>query len=116
LIESPPGGADPTGADPTGADLVAIPGVSGMWRYSGSDRLVPRRLANTAGLVTTVFYLDDDPPTVAGRMAAALRERWANGVTPLFAAPLAAVVPPAWDRVLPQPAAQAVSRPVTPER
>jgi hypothetical protein len=81
--------------------LVGIDGVAGAWWHRGA--VVDDPIAvDRRGLQLTYFFLDDDPVEVADRFSAPLAARWAaRDAVPLFAAPLYAVVPFAWDRHLP---------------
>lgn len=82
-------------------DLVEVEGVAGIWSYEGTAAMHPR-LAPTDGLRLHILYLDEDPVTVADRLREPLARRWADdSITPLLAAPMATVVPFAWDRALP---------------
>jgi hypothetical protein len=79
---------------PVPVHLVDVPGVAGLWSWTGSDS-VHERLAPTGGLRLTVCYLDDDVVATAGRLA--------EVVSPLalLAAPFEKVVPWEWGRSLP---------------
>jgi hypothetical protein len=77
------------GAAPA-ADLTDVPGVAGVWWYTGND-----------GTQITYCYLDDDPVETAGRLRGPAEKRWTGGVTPLLAAPFHTVVPHDWGRFLP---------------
>lgn len=85
--------------------LADVPGVAGVWRFRGTDRYRPDRLASHADLRLTVCYLDGAPVAVAGRLADRLQRRWerrsSDGLEPLLAAPFEIVVPPDWHRHLP---------------
>jgi hypothetical protein len=90
-----------SGATAPVAPLLAVPGVAGAWRYTGTGSR-HERFASTEGLRLDVCYLDDDPVVTAARLAPVLAERWASGDTvPVLAAPFVTVVPWAWDRALP---------------
>lgn len=89
------------GVPPSADGLLEVDGVAGCWTFTGRGDL-HARLADTGGLTFTIVYLDDDPPTVAGRAAPMLTNRWAeSGITPLLAAPFMTVVPWEWDAALP---------------
>jgi hypothetical protein len=79
------------------AALIEVPGVAGIWSWTGSAS-VDRRLASTDGLRLTVGYLDDDPVATADRVGDVLASR---SSTRLLAAPLIAVVPWRWADALP---------------
>ena len=83
------------------ARLVAIEGVAGAWRYVGAHRdLAPLACRREQSVV--VFYLYDDPVSVADRLGAALEREWrTTGVEAQFAAPFHVVRPLEWDRHLP---------------
>jgi hypothetical protein len=76
-------------------ELVAVPGVAGAWRYASSA--TARHPRFTAGDVEmTVCYLDDDPATVAGRLAPVMARASAERPARLaLAAPFESMV--AWD-------------------
>lgn len=78
-----------------------VDGVAGVW--SATSRGVDRTLASAeAGQHLTYCFLDDDPIATAQRLRPVLETRWgAEGVEPLFAAPLHPVVPYEWDRHVP---------------
>lgn len=83
------------------AELLGVPGIAGVWWYSGA--LAPEPYNRDArGRQITYCYLDRDPVDVAALMADTLHDRWAKGdVTALLAAPFYAVVPFEWDKYLP---------------
>ncbi len=95
---------DPAGGSPAGDhidELVAVPGVAGAWRWSGTAPR-HRQLESTADLVFTVCYLDGSPIEVAAAIASVLAETGSvDGDSLLLAAPFELVVPGAWDRSLP---------------
>jgi hypothetical protein len=82
-------------------ELLDVDGVAGVW--TATSLAVGRRLASApAGQTISYLFLDDDPVRVAGRLRAALTERWTgDDVAPLFAAPFQTVVPHEWDRYVP---------------
>jgi hypothetical protein len=94
-------GDDRPVAVPSPEALLDLDGVAGFWHLRGtSDR--HDRLDPAGDLHLWIVYLDDDPVTTAGPIAAALADRWSSpGVTPLLGAPFHVVVPWAWDRALP---------------
>ena len=77
------------------ADLVDVPGVAGAWVYATSPDL--RRSMFTDGILrVTTCYLDEEPVTVAHRLASILDRVW--DVVPtrlLLAAPFESIV--RWD-------------------
>jgi len=77
------------------ADLVDVPGVAGAWVYATSPDL--RRPMFTEGILRiTICYLDEEPVTVADRLASTLDRVW--DVVPtrlLLAAPFESIV--RWD-------------------
>jgi hypothetical protein len=77
--------------------LLAVPGVAGLWTWSGISG-VDARLASTRGQRLTVAYLDDDPVRTAALIADALAAR---ATSALLAAPFQPVVPWRWDAALP---------------
>jgi hypothetical protein len=100
LVEQPEGaptasasevglGRPPDGVLP---DLVGVPGVAGVWVYATSPDL--RRPMFTEGILRiTICYLDDEPVTVAERLASMLDRMW-DGVPTrlLLAAPFESIV------------------------
>ncbi len=84
------------------ADALAdVPGVAGVWWYSGT--IAPDPYATDArGRQITYCYLDDDPVATAGRLDEVVRRRWISGdVTGLLAAPFHTLSPFEWTRHLP---------------
>jgi hypothetical protein len=76
--------------------ILATPGVAGAWMYGATNTWSSNPVANGGPQFTTVFYLDDDPLAVTGRLRPAIEERWKSGaVQPLFAGPLR--LPIAWE-------------------
>lgn len=94
---------DGPAADPIALGaLVEVDGVAGAWRWSGSDRHRPDRLASHPGVTLTVAYLDDDPEQVGPVMRDHLRQHWATTEAPAsLAAPFWTVVPGDWATHLP---------------
>ncbi len=83
------------------AALTDLPGVAGVWWYSGVNATgdMPTQCE---GLQITYCYLDEDPVAMAPALAAAMQQRWASGeVQGLLAAPFYTVVPFEWGRHLP---------------
>ncbi|MDG4668523.1 hypothetical protein [Mycobacterium sp. 236(2023)] len=83
------------------APLLDVDGVAGVW--SASTLCVDAELASAkSGQHLTYCFLDDDPVTVARRMAPVLTRRWEDaGTQPLLAAPFYPVIPHEWDRHVP---------------
>ena len=81
--------------------LVSLGGVAGAWRYVGAERdLSP--LACRREQSVLVFYLYEDPVSVADRLGAALEDAWREtGIEGQFAAPFHIVRPLEWDKYLP---------------
>lgn len=83
-------------------ELVEVPGVGGAWWSSGLPIGTPYSTAEHQGLQMTYCFLDGDPAETAGRMAGALRARWAQSATvPLLAAPFHAIQRHEWGRYVP---------------
>jgi hypothetical protein len=76
-------------------DLVDVPGVAGVWVYATSPDL--RRPMFTDGVLrVTICYLDEEPVTVAERLASTLDRVWdAVPTRLLLAAPFESIV--RWD-------------------
>jgi hypothetical protein len=76
-------------------DLVDVPGVAGAWVYATSPDL--RRSMFTEGILRiTICYLDEEPVTVAHRLASTLDQVWdAVPTRLLLAAPFESIV--RWD-------------------
>ncbi|MEV3905942.1 hypothetical protein AB0K11_26780 [Mycobacterium sp. NPDC050551] len=87
--------------DRTPTGLTIVDGVAGTW--SATSHRVDASLASADdGQLLTYCFTDDDPVTVAGRLAPALKQRWADGdAEPLLVAPFHTVVPHEWDRHVP---------------
>jgi len=84
------------------AHLVDLPGVGGVWWFSGDEETSSETSAVTGGLQLTYLYLDDDPVSAAERLRGELDKRWTDGPTvPLLAAPFQTITPFDWDRHLP---------------
>ncbi len=81
--------------------LIDLPGVAGIWWYSGIDN--PDAFGGgSGGLQATYCYLDEDPVACAGALGEAVRKRWASGaVEGLLAAPFHTIVPFDWGRHVP---------------
>ncbi|ADP84553.1 hypothetical protein [Frankia inefficax] len=76
--------------------LLQAPGVAGAWQYGSTDFWQLGPASHGQPQYITVVYLDDDPLTVAKRLAPAIEQRWASGVVrPLFAGPLRSMI--GWD-------------------
>jgi hypothetical protein len=86
-------------SDPS--SLLDVDGVAGIWWFEGGTS-PSTYISDAHGLQLTYLYLEDDPVTVAQRLKAPLRERWASGdVEALLAAPFFSTVPFEWSRYLP---------------
>jgi hypothetical protein len=72
--------------------LLADPGVAGVWTFATSPDLTSRRWSPGRRRIT-VAWLDEEPLTVAARLAPAVAER--TGVE--FAGPFETITPWAWD-------------------
>jgi hypothetical protein len=83
-------------------DLVDVDGVAGAWWAQGITTDTPFTI-DRQGLQISYLFLDEDPETVADRLASPLQDRWEGegGPTPLLAAPFHVVVPFDWGRHLP---------------
>lgn len=81
--------------------LVGLDGVAGAWRYVGAERdLSPLACRREQSIL--VFYLYEDPVSVADRLGAALEGEWQEaGIAGQFAAPFHIVRPLEWDKYLP---------------
>ncbi len=89
------------GAEPA-RDLVDVPGVGGAW-WGGAEPLDPPFCTrDNSGLHISYLFLDDEPPAVARRLQAPLRQRWStSGVEPVLAAPFHCLVAYDWGRYCP---------------
>lgn len=72
--------------------LVSVPGVAGVWWWSGAPGRHDRYDAND-DLALTICYLDSPPIEVATSFVSVVHARRAAGLTPLLAAPFVAVDP-----------------------
>jgi hypothetical protein len=73
--------------------LVSVPGVAGVWWWSGSSSR-HERLDPNDDLALTICYLDEPPVEVAAALVPTLEQRWsAGGWSALLAAPFTAVDP-----------------------
>jgi hypothetical protein len=82
------------------ASLAELPGVAGVWWYTGAVAPAPYG-ADARGRQFTYCYLDDDP-TAAAALGEAMQSRWRSGeVRGLLAAPFFTIVPFDWARHLP---------------
>ena len=81
--------------------LIDVPGVSGIWWFTGSADLPPYG-TRSAGKQITYCYCDEDPVAVAGELGERVQARWTSGaVKGLLAAPFCTIVPYDWGRYLP---------------
>lgn len=80
-------------------ELVGIPGVAGAWVFGTSPSISPRANFSPGRFRMTLYYLDDDPATVGGRLAEPLERSWKGAPTkPLLAAPFESMMIWDWDR------------------
>ncbi len=83
--------------------LVEVPGVAGAWAYATTPS-VRRPMFSDGDRRITVCYLDDDPASVAGRLAPVLGKAWSTApVRPLLAAPFESLMVPDRERFGPSP-------------
>jgi hypothetical protein len=96
VLEAPADGPGPTTwSEADTAALLAVDGVAGFWHFTPGSVRTDRFDPNCYS--ATVCYLDDDPVATAGRLDPVLADRWArDAITPVFAAPFAALRPWAW--------------------
>lgn len=84
------------------ADLVDVPGVAGVWWFSGSMSPEPFN-TDARGRQISYCYLDRDPLSVAAGLKERMLQRWSSGAARgLLAAPFFTIVPFEWSRYLPR--------------
>lgn len=79
-------------------ELLALEGVAGAWVFGTAATLRPREIYTAGRYRVTLFYLDEEPAEVAGRLGEALRRSWTSSTRPLLAAPLESMMHWDWDR------------------
>lgn len=98
-----PGAAEDAGAAGLVPSLLSVDGVAGVWVFANTPA-VRRDNFSPGDQRVTLCYLDDDPATVAERLAPVLQASWAgSGARPLLAAPYESLVRWDWDRFGPEP-------------
>jgi len=80
-------------------ELMSVPGVAGAWVFATSPAIRRRPNFKKGRYRMTLYYLDDEPAVVAGRLAEPLRRSWKDGGTrPLLAAPYESMMRWDWGR------------------
>ena len=78
-------------------ELVSVPGVAGAWTY-GTSPAIRRPMFTEGRYRMTVCYLDDDPATVAARLAPVMEQAWSTApVRPVLAAPFESMMIWNWE-------------------
>lgn len=96
------GSGEDAGAGGPVASLLSVDGVAGVWVFATTPA-VRRDNFSPGDRRVTLCYLDEDPATVAGRLAPALQASWTgSGSRPLLAAPYESLVRWDWDRFAPE--------------